>query len=93
MTDGRIVKLAVRAQLVQGLQGDIFDALPPHLTFEQITAIAADGKLWKKLGTCVGDTSAMQACIKDAEKEAKKKKAKKKRKVIQEPAAEGCNTT
>ena len=49
----RLIKLAVAQQYEQGLPGNMFYDVPPHLSFEQIQTAASDRVLWKRLETLI----------------------------------------
>ena len=51
MEDNRLVKLAAKQQFTQGLPGNMFYDVPPHLSFQQIEKAASSRELWRRLAT------------------------------------------
>ena len=49
MRDGRLVKHAVTVQFTHAREGNIFQDIPSHLSFETISTIAKDRRKWKRL--------------------------------------------
>ena len=64
MKGPRLIKLAVKVQFNQDLTGDMFDALPRHLNFDEVVNLVQDRKLWKMLTNYNGDAQVAANIIK-----------------------------
>mgnify|MGYP003326603192 CR=1 FL=1 len=63
MQGKRLVKFATAIQFRQQLEGDLFDDIPSHFTYDDIQRLAQDRVAWKQLVLLRGDKAGMTSFI------------------------------